>query len=558
MLCALGIRNFAVIEDAHLEFGDALTALTGESGAGKSMVVEALMLALGERADADAVRAGCARAEVSATFDLADAPHLRAWLGEAGLDTAGECVLRRVVSAEGRSRSFVNDQPVTAARVRELGQRLIEIHGQHAYQSLLRPEHQQDLLDRYGGHETLVAAVRAAHRTWRDATVALQAASADAAHASARRAELHERLAALDALGLGAGEWAELEAEQVRLGHLETLAQGAGEALALLEGDDGTGAGSLASKAGQGLARLAGYDATLAPIAHTLEGALAELRAAVSALRRYAAALEPDPQRARHVDERLHAGLALARRYGVAPETLPDLHEAVRAELAALDDPAHTGAALAARCDAALAAYRDAAGALSAARGAAAARLEAAVAKELARLAMHEARFVVVLEPDASDAPPLARGAERVELRLAPHPGANALPLGRVASGGELSRLSLAIEVAALARGGAPTVVLDEVDVGIGGLTAGEVGRMLRRLATQRQVLCVTHLPQMAAHAHHHLRVVREAHGNPPAAQVEPLRGAARIAELARMLGGDGPTARAHARELLTSAVQGA
>lgn len=557
MLTGLSIRNFAVIEDVRLEFDGALTALTGESGAGKSMVVDALMLALGERADADAVRAGATRAEVSASFDLRDNADLRAALADAGLDAGDQCILRRTVSADGRSRSYVNDQPVAAGRMREIGQQLIEIHGQHAYQALLRPDDQLRLLDRYAGAQDLARAVAAAAADLAAARAALAGADADAAARAARRDELAVQCAALDALGLAPGEWARLETEQSRLGHVEALLAGAGEALALLDDSDAPCAGALTARAGQVVARLAALDGALAPLADELAGALAQLRAVASSLRHYADTLEADPQRARLVDERLREGLALARRYGVDPPALPDLHARVRADLAALDDPGASPAALVERCAQAQAHYRTLASELSARRSAAAARLEAAVNAELAQLGMADARFVAALQA-LPEEPPSARGAERLELRLAPHPGATALPLGRVASGGELSRLSLAIEVAALAQGGVPTVVLDEVDVGIGGQTAVVVGRMLQRLAGGRQVLCVTHLAQVAAHAHHHVRVVRDAGTHPPSATVEPLHDAERVAELARMLGGRGPAARAHAVELLAACAAGA
>ena len=553
MLTALSIRNFAVIEDARVELDGALTALTGESGAGKSMLVDALLLVLGERADAAAVRAGAPRAEVSAQFDLTDAPAVQSWLRDAGLDSPDrQCVLRRTVGADGRSRSYVNDQPVPAARVRELGAQLVEIHGQHAFQTLLRPDAQLRLLDRYADAEDLAAAVAQGYaalvhtRTQRDAALAARA------QAAAARTDLQAQCAALDALDLKPDEWPALEAEQARLSHVETLVADGAAALALLEDADAPNAASLTARAAQVLGRLSGFDARLAPLADQLDGALAQMRDVASALRHYAQDLDADPARARWVDDRLREGLALARRHGVEPAELPTLHATLRERLAALDDPGHASA-LDAACRQAESVYRQACAALTAARTAAAPRLEQAVNAELDALGMGDARFMVALE-DLPPEPPGPRGAQRAELRLAPHAGAPALALARVASGGELSRLSLAIEVAALARADVPTVVLDEVDVGIGGRTAGVVGRLLRRLAADRQVLCVTHLPQVAACAHHHLRVVRAEAASPPTAIAQILDESARVEEIARMLGGEGPTARAHARELLETA----
>lgn len=556
MLVGLRIENFAIVAAAELEFEAGLTALTGETGAGKSLVVDALLLALGERAGAESIRVGAEQAEVTAVFDVAAVPAARAWLEANELADGDDCIVRRTVRADGRSRSYVNGRPVAAGLLRELGQRLVDIHGQHAYQALLRAAAQRALLDRYAGAGALLDAVAAAHARWQAAGRALDEAQISAAGRAQRLEQLRYQMDELDALALGGDEWPQIDAELRRAGHAQTLVEGGGTALQALD-DDGTGAyGQLAQAAGQ-LQRLAGFDPRLADVVAFLDGTLAQLAEAVSALRHYLDALEMDPARLRWLEDRVAAVMALARKHKIAPDELAPLHTRLRDELAALEEAGPPRATLEQAQRAAFADYEAAAAALTAARRAAADRLAGEVSECIGGLGMPGARFEAALLP-LDDGAANAAGAERVEFRILANPGDAWRPLARVASGGELSRISLGVQAATLAQGEIPTLIFDEVDVGIGGAVAETVGRLLRGLGTSRQVLCITHLPQVAAQAHHHLRVSKQADETHTATAVERLPADARVDEIARMLGGVTITerTRAHAAEMLTAAQQ--
>jgi DNA repair protein RecN (Recombination protein N) len=556
VLVGLRIDNFAIVEAAQLEFEAGLTALTGETGAGKSLVVDALLLALGERAGADSIRVGAEQAEVTAVFDVAGVPAALAWLDENDLADGSDCILRRTVRADGRSRSYVNGRPVAAGLLRELGQLLVDIHGQHAYQALLRPAAQRALLDRYAGAEPLLDTVADAHAHWQAASRALDEAEASAAGRVQRLEQLSYQLDELDTLALGADEWPQIDAELRRAGHAQTLVEGGGAALRVLD-EDGTGAyGQLAQAAGQ-LQRLSGFDERLTEPVTLLDGALAQLSEAVSALRHYLEKLDIDPARLRWLEDRVAAVMTLARKHQVPPVELAVLHGALRDERAALEEAGLPRAALEQAQRVAFADYETAAAALTAARRAAAVRLAGEVSECIGGLGMPGARFEVALLP-LEDGNASAAGAERVEFRILANAGDTWRPLARVASGGELSRISLGVQAATLAQGEIPTLIFDEVDVGIGGAVAETVGRLLRGLGADRQVLCITHLPQVAAQAHHHLRVSKQAGEARTATAVERLPAGARVDEIARMLGGLNITerTRAHAAEMLTAAQQ--
>ena len=554
MLVGLRIENFAIVEAAELEFETGLTALTGETGAGKSLVVDALLLALGERAGAESIRIGAEQAEVTAVFDVAGVPAALAWLDENDLADGRDCILRRTVRADGRSRSYVNGRPVAAGLLRALGQLLVDIHGQHAYQALLRPAAQRALLDRFAGAGTLLDAVAVAHARWQAASRALDEAEASAAGRAQHLEQLGYQLDELDTLALGTDEWPQIDAELRRAGHAQTLVEGAAAALQALD-EDGSGAyGQLAHATSQ-LQRLTGFDERLTETVTLLDGALAQLTEAVSALRHYLDGLEVDPARLRWLEERVAAVMALARKHRIAPDELAPLHAALRDELAALEEAGPPRVALEQAQRTAFADYEAAAATLTAARGAAADRLAMEVSECIRGLGMPSARFEAALLPlDDGDAS--AAGAERVEFRILANAGDTWRPLARVASGGELSRISLGVQAATLAQGEIPTLIFDEVDVGIGGAVAETVGRLLRGLGSDRQVLCITHLPQVAAQAHHHLRVSKQAGETRTATAVERLPTGARVDEIARMLGGVNITerTRAHAAEMLTAA----
>lgn len=556
MLVSLRIENFAIVETAELEFETGLTALTGETGAGKSLVVDALLLALGERAGAESIRAGADTAEVTAVFDVATAPAARTWLDANELADGDDCILRRTVRADGRSRSYVNGRPVAAGLLRELGQWLVDIHGQHAYQTLLRPAAQRALLDRYAGAGALLDAVAAAHGQWQATGRALAEAEASASGRAQRLEHLRYQLNELDALALGSDEWPHIDAELRRAGHAQTLLEGTSAALQALD-EDGAGAYRQVAQAAGQIQRLAGIDPRLAEAAALLDSALAPLAETISALRHYLDAAEIDPARLRWLEERVAAVMALARKHHVAPAELATLHAGVRDELAALEEAGPPRAALEQAQHAAWVHYEATAAALTAARSAAAHSLAGEVSTFIGGLGMPGARFEAALLPlEPGDAS--ATGAERVEFRILANTGDTWRPLARVASGGELSRISLGIQAATLAQGEIPTLIFDEVDVGIGGAVAETVGRLLRGLGDNRQVLCITHLPQVAAQAHQHLRVSKQAHDERTATAVERLPCDARVDEIARMLGGVNITerTRAHAAEMLTAAQQ--
>jgi DNA repair protein RecN (Recombination protein N) len=556
VLIGLRIDNFAIVETAELEFERGLTALTGETGAGKSLVVDALLLALGERAGADAIRAGAEQAEVTAVFDVGRVPAAGAWLEEHDLAAGDECLLRRTVRADGRSRSYVNGRAVAAGLLRELGQRLVDIHGQHAYQALLRPVAQRGLLDRYAAAGDMLAEVAAAHDAWQAAGRALQEAESDAAGRAERLQLLRFQAQEFEALALAEDEWPQLDAELRRAGHAQALAEGGAAALQALD-DDSAGAHRLLAQAIGQLQRLVNVDERLAEPLALLDAALAPVAEAGSVLRHYLERLEVDPARLQWLEQRVAAIMALARKHQVSPQELPALQASVQAQLAALDDAGPGRAALEQAQEAAWQHYQAAATRLTAVRQAAAERLAGAVSEAIGGLGMPGARFDVALLP-LGDGEASAHGAERVEFRIQANTGDLWRPLAQVASGGELSRVSLAIQAATLAQGEIPTLIFDEVDVGIGGAVAETVGRLLRGLGEQRQVLCITHLPQVAAQAHQHLRVSKRADDRRTTTAVEQLPAAARVDELARMLGGLNITerTRAHAVEMLTAAQQ--
>ncbi|GAB4177938.1 MAG: DNA repair protein RecN [Rhodocyclaceae bacterium] len=548
MLRSIHIRDYVIVDELELAFGPGFGALTGETGAGKSILVDALGLVLGARADARVVRAGCERAQLSAEFDAG--PAAAEWLRENELES-DTCLLRRVVDAAGRSRAWVNGVPVTTAKLKELGERLADLHGQHAHLALSRPEGQRALLDAHAEAGPLAAEVAARFREYcalREARLGAQAAEA----AFERERELLEwELAELKRLAFDADAWSETLREHRRLTHAASLIEGAGEALSALEDGEGAAAARLAHATGR-IEALTEHDASLGEIAELLESARNELGEAARALRQYRDRIEPEPERLAELDERIAAVTAAARRHRVAPEALGEVMAGLERrldELKAAADPR-----LAARREAeAREACERGAHALSEARRRAAARLSEEVTRLMQQLAMKGGRFEVALLPLAQIA---AGGLESVEFRVAAHAGQPPGALARVASGGELSRIGLAVQVAASRAAEVPTLVFDEVDAGIGGATAEIVGRMLRALGRSRQVLCVTHLPQVAAQADRQWSVTKEDRGRSVASRVRALEGEQRVEEIARMLGGLRLTeaTRRHAREMLAGA----
>jgi len=546
MLLRLRLANFVIVDSAELVFGSGFTVLSGETGAGKSILLDALMLALGGRADAGVVRDGCERADIVAEFACDEA--LDAWLAERELQgDAGVVLLRRVVDVDGRSRAFVNGHPSTAALLREIGERLVEIHGQHASQSLLRADGQRRLLDGFGALDTLAASVAAAFADWRTALRALDDAEHGARELALERERLEWQLGELDALRIERDEWDTLEVEQKRLSHAASLVEGAGSAAeALVDSDDALLA--QLQRMVQRLRALAAIDETLAEPLQMLDSASIQIDEAASSLREYAGRVELDPQRLEQVEARIGALFSAARKLRLAPQALHAECEQLRERVRALD-AAQDVDALRQRAAQLRSAYDALAAQLSQRRRDAAARLAEGVTQDIALLGMKGGR--VEIGVDAAE--PSASGVDAVEFRVVAHAGGSPRPLARVASGGELSRIALAITTVAAQANPVPTLVFDEADSGVGGAVAEAVGELMRSLGESRQVLCVTHLPQVAAKAHRHWRVSKNTVGHTTVSVIEPLERNARVDEIARMLGGTDitSTTRRHAREML-------
>ncbi|GAP35102.1 DNA repair protein RecN [Piscinibacter sakaiensis] len=562
MLRRLGLRDFVIVTSLEVEVGAGFTVLTGETGAGKSILVDALQLALGSRGDAGVVREGRPRADISAEFDLP--PGLRPWLDEAGFlpdaDGDGErLLLRRTIDGSGKSRAWINGGSATVAQLREVADHLVDIHGQHAWQSLTRPPAVRALLDAYARLDT--APLARAHADWKAAQQALDAALSHQAEHQRERERLAWQIGELERLAPGPGEWEALEAEHRRLSNAQALIEAARGALDAV-GDGEPSAGTLTQRALRAIETAAALDAGLAGVVEALMGAQAQLQDAAHALSSYLHATEPEPQRLQQLDERLGAWIALARRHRRPPADLPDLLAQWTAQRQALDDAADP-AALAARRDAALAAYDREAARISAARRRAAPQLAASITQAMQQLGMAGGRFEVALEAQEA---PQSWGRESAEFLVAGHAGSTPRPMARIASGGELSRIALAVAVTTArldaapgdepAAAGAGTLIFDEIDAGVGGAVAETVGRLMKQLGADRQVLAVTHLPQVAACADHHLVVQKAVDGGAVRSEVQPVAGEARVAEIARMLGGErlSGTSRAHAQEMLAQA----
>ncbi|NLD69826.1 MAG: DNA repair protein RecN [Limnobacter sp.] len=546
MLLSLRLRDFVIVDEAELEFDAGFTVLSGETGAGKSILLDALGLAMGGRADAGVVREGAQRADIVASFSTT--PELEAWLAERELSgDPGSVMLRRVVDGEGRSRAFVNGSPGTAALLRELGERLVDIHGQHAAQSLLRAHGQRLLLDGFAGLDEQVREVGQAWSAWRALARSLEEAESGQRELALERERLAWQAEELGRLRLEPGEWQELNEEQKRLAHAASLIEGTqGAAEALAESDD-----ALAGRLHQLLQRLrplAAIDSRLGEAVELIESAAIQIDEAASTLSAYASRVDLDPERLNQAEQRISAIFDTARRLRMSPDDIPQTLETLHQRLAELD-AAQDIDALRTRVQAAREAYDRLAAALSTARRKAARRLSDGVSTHLAQLGMAGGRLTIACEPSE----PSAAGIDAIEFLVSAHAGSSPRPLARVASGGELSRIGLAISVLAAQANPVPTLIFDEADAGVGGAVAEAIGELMRRLGGDRQVLCVTHLPQVASKAHHHYRVSKALEGGRTVSRIEPLDRGARVEEVARMLGGAEITAttRKHARELL-------
>ena len=545
------LRDFVIVRELDLELDGGFSVLTGETGAGKSILIDALQLALGSRADVGTVREGAARADISAEFDCL--PAIDTWLDTAGFDQADSLLLRRTVDAQGKSRSWINGSPATATQLREIGDQLLDIHGQHAWQSLTRPDTVRGLLDAYAGTATTLSArvLETLWTQWRST----QKAVADAQAARDSLQQEQERLAwqigEVSKLNPGPDEWSELNAEHNRLSNTQALLDAVQNAIDALEGADAdTDTGALAglSRAHTSLQNQEHIAPEFAALTEVLASSLAQAEDAAHSLHATLRKTEQDPVRLGALDDRLSQWVSLARRYKRTPAELPGLLAAWKTELVRLDAAADSQALDAAERQA-QAAYHSEAMALSKARTLAAPKLAKAITLAMQGLGMQGGQFQVALQKIE----PSASGLEEVQFLVAGHAGSTPRAVGKVASGGELSRIALAIAVTTSELGTAQTLIFDEVDSGVGGAVAETVGRLMNQLGRDRQVLAVTHLPQVAACADHHLVVAKQRDGKSTVSSVALVLGEQRVAEVARMLGGEklSGTTLAHAKEML-------
>ena len=554
MLTHLYIRDFAIIHQVELELSAGMTVLTGETGAGKSILVDALGLALGDRADSGVVRHGCERAEISIGFDIAGLAAFKAWLHEQDIDAEDDCVIRRIITREGRSRGFINNHSVPMQTLQQAGAWLVDIHGQHEHQSLLHRDVQRDLLDDFAGHAALREKVAECYYQWQTLDTQWHTLRQTAADREARLDLLRYQVRELDGLNPAAGEGAALDEEHTRLHHANRLLDTCQRALQTLYEDEGALTAQL-GRTTQELTQLQRYDSRLAAPLQLLGEAAIQLDEAAAELRNYANAIDLDPERLTQVENRLNALHDAARKHRVAVEELPALHERLTSELAALENCDVQLESLRKEIATAAAHYEELARQLGAGRASAATTLAAAVSRHIHELGMPGGRFSIALEArTAADYSP--HGMEQTEFLVSANPGQPPRPLAKVASGGELSRISLAIQVVAARNVRVPTLIFDEVDAGIGGGVAEMVGKQLRALGGSHQVLCVTHLPQVAALAHHHWQVSKQTRDGETFTAVAALSESARCEEIARMLGGMEITrqTRAHAKDMIARA----
>jgi DNA repair protein RecN (Recombination protein N) len=549
MLKFLSIRDFVIVDSLELDFSSGFTALTGETGAGKSILIDALSLALGERGDAGMVRGGCERAEISTEFDIADLPDLQSWLREQELiGDANVCLLRRVLDANGRSRGFINGRSATLQQMRDAGEYLLDIHGQHAHQSLLRPDTQLDLLDGYAGLISEVGELAGLFREWqtllRRHTKLEQTAEAAASERELLLFQRHE----LEILNFTVQAWMELQTDYARLSHAADLQETAQFGVEILSEAD---TACLAQLNALAIRLRAGieFDRSLQDTLNMVESAHNDLQEAVYALRHYPQKVDVDPQKLREQEQRMAAVVDASRKYRVMPEQLPGVLQCIVARLDDLGSDADL-AALEQQEAAAREKYLSAAKKLGAVRKKAAERLSREITSAMQTLAMQGGNFVVALKPLAEGN---AQGLEMIEFQVAINPGSPLRSLAKVASGGELSRISLAIQVAASQAATVPTLIFDEVDSGIGGRVAEIVGALLKRLGQRHQVMCVTHLPQVAAMADAQWQVSKSSRNGATVSTISILNQAERVEEIARMLGGVKitDTTRKHAAEML-------
>ncbi|WP_293813815.1 DNA repair protein RecN [uncultured Aquitalea sp.] len=551
MLLTLTVKDFVIVDSINLEFAPGFTVLTGETGAGKSIMLDALSLLLGDRAEGSLVREGAEKAEITAEFDTRLRPEIGAWLADNALTGDDDLVLvRRLIDKSGRSRSFINGQAATLGQLKQLGEFLVDIHGQHAHQSLVKPETQRGLLDAYAGSQSLAQETHQAWQDWQAARKARSEADRLSRESEVERERLTWQINELTELRLLPDEWTALNQSHSRLANAAELmqtAQFAVESLSEMEGNCLTMLSQVQSRIG----KLAGVDPRLADTLALLDSVDAELREVVYSLRDYASDIDEDPSQLAEVEGRIDTLMSMARKYRVQPQELPAKLEDWQQQLAALE-ASTDGEALALAEAASLSRYRTLAEGLSGKRRQAASELSSRITEEMQRLAMGGARFAIEL---AALAEPGAHGLESIEYLVAANAGTSLRPLAKVASGGELSRISLAMQVVISQVASVPTLIFDEVDVGIGGRVAEVIGHLLRQLGKRYQVLCITHLPQVASCGQQHWLVSKQEQQGKVRSRIQPLPHEERVLEIARMLGGAEltQTTREHAAEMLAT-----
>ncbi|EHM50754.1 DNA repair protein RecN [Yokenella regensburgei] len=553
MLAQLTISNFAIVRELEIDFHHGMTAITGETGAGKSIAIDALGLCLGGRADADMVRAGASRADLCARFSLKDTPAALRWLEDNQLEEGRECLLRRVISADGRSRGFINGTAVPLSQLRELGQLLIQIHGQHAHQLLIKPEHQKSLLDGYAGEYQLTQQMAERYQQWHQSCRDLAQHQQQSQERIARAELLQYQLKELNEFNPQPGEFEQIDEEYKRLANSGQLLSTSQHALAILADGEEANLQSQLYTAKQLVEELAGMDSKLAGVLDMLEEAAIQLSEASDELRHYCDRLDLDPNRLFELEQRISRQIALARKHQISPEALPDFHQALLDEQQQLDDQADSLETLSLAVTKHHQLALETAQQLHVLRQANAEELSELITDSMHMLAMPHGQFTIDVTFEEKHL--TAEGADRVEFRVTTNPGQPLQPIAKVASGGELSRIALAIQVITARKMETPALIFDEVDVGISGPTAAVVGKLLRQLGESTQVMCVTHLPQVAGCGHHHFYVSKETDGAMTETHMQPLDKKARLQELARLLGGSEVTRNtlANAKELLAA-----
>lgn len=551
MLKTITIRNFAIVDELSVTLDDGMTVLTGETGAGKSILLDALNLALGDRADNDSIRHGCERAEVTVEFELEKHSPALNWLQEQSMDDDTGCLIRRIMSREGRSKGFINGSPVPMQSLKELGEMLVDIHGQHEHQSLLKRDVQRQLLDDYADNAAHLKKLQTAYKQWHTLQNRLQQLQTSYEERQARRELLNYQVEELQNLDLQSDEMAQLPEELTRLANAEKLRQTIQTSVNELYDADHSMYQQLGTHSRE-LDALLEFDPNLKSNIDMLNEASIQIQEACQDLRHYADTIEPDPQRLSEIEERLGMIHELARKHHVSPEALPELGRELADELQQLGDDEQNLESLQTELDDTYADYQKIANTLSKRRATAAAQLNKQVTATIKELGMPSISFEIQLQP-AKDKEMTPYGQESIEFMISPNPGQPLKPLRKIASGGELSRISLAIQTVLADSTHIPTLIYDEVDAGIGGPTAEVVGRKLRTLGENRQVLCVTHLAQVASQAHHHLKVYKHALKDRTTSSVQALDTEQRVEETARMLGGIEITRQSlsHAKEMI-------